>query len=136
MITANNLRVLNDKVLFYWVDDIEKEFACTSGIILSRKKARTKERWGRIVGIGPDVAGVSIGEYIQPVKTHEPFGANYVIDIEGQSIDVELWCCTTDNILVVTDDVNDTHAMNGSPLLFDLNKKIKEVDDDSSPTTN
>jgi co-chaperonin GroES (HSP10) len=68
-----------------------------SGLIIPNLQSTQKgERWGRVLAVGPDVVGVSPGEFIliEPLMWHE--GVN--VD------DIKMWMTNDTKVLVVTDD--------------------------------
>ena len=87
-------------VAFIWLDEIESDYEHSSGLILTRDLSKQKNRWGVVVKTHAGVTDVKVGEYILPEKTNAPFGAVY----NG----IEVWRCSIDDILLVTDDKNDT----------------------------
>lgn len=90
--------------LFVFNDELEPlEITNSFGLILHNNNlSKNKPRWGKVVKTTSD-SGVEIGEYILPEKTIEVFGCV----IGG----VEHWRCTSDQILLVTSDINVVHNL-------------------------
>lgn len=102
----STLRPLRNTVLFRFLDETggsRGEFSerTRSGLIIPKLQSTQKgERWGKVVAVGPDVAGVEVGEFIliEPMMwtNHEVF--------EGEKI----WKTNDEKILLVTDDESQT----------------------------
>ena len=96
------LRPLSNSILFEFLDRTGGAAGAfsertRSGLIIPKTQStQRKERWGRVLYLGPDVEGVQIGEFIliEPLMwtTHETF--------EGQKI----WKTNSEKVLMVTGD--------------------------------
>lgn len=119
----SNVRPLSSNVLFVWCDEIadNKTFTHKSGLIIDRKIDRTRDRWGKVIAIGPNEKEIEVGDFILPEKTHQPFGANAILE-ELKNQNIEVWMTNADDILLISKDESVTHSLNGSDLLFNLKK--------------
>ena len=93
----SDLKVVNDNILFVWIDKHEMETVTEGGIILQRTLSRDRNRWGQIVAVGP-LSSARVGEYVLPYDAVEPYGCNY----NGY----EIWRTTDEHVLAVTEDIN------------------------------
>lgn len=105
----STLRPLRNTILFQFLD----ETAGAKGRFLERTKGsiiipvldsaqHTTDRWGKVVSVGPDVAGVAPGEFILIKALRWTFASEF----EGQKV----WKTNDDEVIVVTDDETETYT--------------------------
>jgi len=102
-IDFTKIKPLGDNIVFYWVDDVEDSYELSSGIVIARTLSKNRDRWGKIVAVGPKSAA-EVGQYVLPDKVCEPFGAMW----EG----LEIWRTRDDMVVCVSDDYEVTKTMN------------------------
>lgn len=106
------LKPLYDSILFTWLDADEVEYVLESGIILQRSLDAHRERWGKVIAVGP-LSTAKVGEYILPDRHVEPYGAKHPEasqDVRNSTTDV--WRVRDNDVLCVTDDYHMTKPMN------------------------
>lgn len=100
------LRPLSHTVLFQFLDTTsgqEGRFSerTRSGLIIPTLQQTQKgERWGRVVAVGPDVEGISAGDFV----LIEPLMWNVHGKFEGE----KFWKTNADKILAVSNELADT----------------------------
>ena len=105
-VDLNRVTLLGKRiVLFQFVDELEgqQEFKTSFGLVIERKLAKNKPRWGKCIKSTADCE-VKPGEFFLPENTIEPYGCN----ING----VELWRCKDSDISLVADDIEAVNEYN------------------------
>lgn len=100
-----NIRPLNNVVLFQFLDETGgskgsfTEAARASGIIIPKTTSTQKvARWGKVVGVGPKVDGIDIGDYILVEALMWSFGVK--LDDE-----TKVWKTDDSKVMAVTTDI-------------------------------
>lgn len=100
------LQPINNNVLFRFLDTTTgakrmfSDRASASGIIVSAQRAEQQDpRWGQAIAVGPDL-DIKVGEFIMIN------GGRW--SAETEIMGTKLWKTDGDEILMVTDDINDT----------------------------
>ena len=106
------LRPLKDNILFTWLDGEEDETTTASGIVLTRDLNKERNRWGRIIAVGPH-STARVGEFILCDNHVEPYGAKHPDDKRTDRNEArDVWRVRDENVLCVTDDYNVTMPLN------------------------
>ena len=106
------LTPLRDSILFVWLDAEESETKTTSGIVLKRDLNKNRNRWGRIIAVGP-LSQAKVGEYICPDSHVEAWGAKHPdSNQELRDSASDIWRVRDENVLVLSSDYNDTLPLN------------------------
>lgn len=107
---ASKIKPLKNNILFQFLDETggsKGKFTnrrTEAGIILPTLNSDQKSpRWGKVVAVGPDVAGVSVGEYIYIEALAWTYGVTFEDD--------KYWKTDDSRIIFVTDDPEETYKV-------------------------
>jgi hypothetical protein len=106
-------------VLFVWHDEIEEEFAHSSGLVIARTLAKDRDRWGQVVKTHP-TSTLQVGEFILIDKP----AFNWGTVING----LEHWMVYEDDIRVACDDAEITKTFKGDVKAITLEEINKRHD--------
>ncbi len=116
------LKPLKDSILFIWLDADEFETTTSSGIVLQRTLNTARNRWGKIIAVGP-LSTAKVGEYILCDNHVEAYGAKHPDSPQNERNEKrDVWRVRDENVICVTSDYNVTLPLNDS-------RKHTRVDD-------
>lgn len=102
------LKPLKDNILFTWLDAEEDDRTTASGIIISKELSGSKNRWGRIIAVGP-LSNAKVGEFILCESEVEAWGAKHPDDPRcNRDPKYDVWRVRDENVIAVTSDYNVT----------------------------
>lgn len=107
------LKPLGKTILFRFLDEtrgkqgVFSERTRSGLIVPTLKKAQHDERWGEVIAVGSEVAGLKEGDYILIQALGWMVGANIETGAEGVNAH-RVWKTLPEKVMAVSNDINAT----------------------------